>query len=35
MKDNFMFFTILIIVWLCYGVKYIYEIVAGKHLSIE
>lgn len=30
MKDFFLFFPILIIVWLCHGVKYIYEIVAEK-----
>lgn len=30
MKDFFLFFPILIVVWLCYGVKYIYEAVAEK-----
>lgn len=34
-KDFFLFFPILIIAWLCYGVKHIYEIVTQKHISVR
>jgi len=34
MKDFFLFFPILIIVWLGYGVKYIYETASEKCVSV-
>ena len=35
MKDFFLFFPILIIVWLGYGVKHIYEAATEKYVSVS